>query len=75
MWFCPRVFTLKQKAIVSESVQNTLKQSKTEPILQGVTSFKIIENQFLKKGNLHLNVTFYVVLSTGLYTQATRRSE
>jgi hypothetical protein len=54
---------------------NSLKLSKTGPLLQGIISFKIIENQFFKKGNLRLNVTFYMVLSTGLYTEVKSRNE
>jgi hypothetical protein len=54
---------------------NSLKLSKTGPLLQGIISFKIIENQLKKKGNLRLNVTFHVVLSTGLYTEVKSRNE
>jgi hypothetical protein len=42
----------------------------TGPLLQGITSFKIIKNQFSKKGNLRLNVTFHMISSTDPYTQA-----
>jgi hypothetical protein len=47
---------------------NSLKLSKTVPLLQGIISLKIFENQFYKKGNLRLKVTFHVVPSTGFYT-------
>jgi hypothetical protein len=55
--------------------ESSLKQSKTGPLLQGITSFKIIENQFFKKGNQHLNVIFHGVSSMGLHTQVKSRSK
>jgi hypothetical protein len=76
-WFRPQVSTLKQNAVEIEYLRNSLnhsKQSKTEPLLQGIMSLKIIKNQFFEKGNLRLNVTFHVVSSVGLYTQAKSRS-
>jgi hypothetical protein len=77
MWFHPGASTLKQKAVAIKYVRNNLnhsKQSKTGSLLQGIISFKIIENQFFKKGNLRLNVTFHMVSSTGLHTKAKSRS-
>jgi hypothetical protein len=75
IWFCPQVSILKQKAVVAGNVQNSLNQSKTGPLLQGITSFKIIKSHFFKKGNLRMNVTFHVVSSTCPYDDVKIRNE